>query len=78
MALDGNGIAYHDPHFLNMLEACLRMEITVCRRVLAVRKEAIRKIKMEVRAQLSKRKQVKERTKQAQDNALVLNAVLKK
>ncbi|XP_017760958.1 PREDICTED: golgin subfamily A member 6-like protein 22 [Eufriesea mexicana] len=71
-------ISCDDPQFMNMLETCLRVEIEGAKSTLSVLEKEIKELKGKVQLQLQTRRQLKEGTKNAQENIQILNAVLNK
>ncbi|XP_014610234.1 PREDICTED: putative uncharacterized protein DDB_G0290989 [Polistes canadensis] len=71
--MEGEGIPYDDPRFVEILEACLRVEIGTYTESYDKAETEMKKIKRNVLMKLEKRKELKIKIKDAEDVILMLN-----
>ncbi|XP_015178426.1 PREDICTED: uncharacterized protein LOC107067425 isoform X2 [Polistes dominula] len=71
--MEGEGIPYDDPRFVEILEACLRVEIGTYKESYDKTQAEIKKIKRNVLMKLERRKELKIKIKDAEDVISMLN-----
>ncbi|XP_061938226.1 uncharacterized protein LOC107995825 isoform X1 [Apis cerana] len=71
-------ISCDDPQFMTMLETCLLMEIETSKNTYSELVRQIKDFKVKVKMQLQTRKELKENTKNTQENILILSNSLSK
>ncbi|KAL2729829.1 spindle pole body component 110-like isoform X1 [Vespula maculifrons] len=75
---DEEGIPYDDPRFVEILEACLHVEIAAYKESYGKTQAEIRKIKRNVLMKLEKRKELKKKIEDAEDVISMSNVTLKR
>ncbi|KAI4504047.1 hypothetical protein M0802_000518 [Mischocyttarus mexicanus] len=76
--MEDEGIPYDDPRFVEILEACLRVEIGAYKESYEKTQAEIKKIKRNVLTKLERRKELKEKIKDAEDVISMLNLTYQK
>ncbi|KAK2587828.1 hypothetical protein KPH14_003928 [Odynerus spinipes] len=76
--MDDEGIPHDDPRFVEILEACLHMEIASHKESYTRIQGEVRKIKRNVLTKLERRKELKKKIEDAKDLISTLNVTLKK
>ncbi|XP_043670175.1 uncharacterized protein LOC122630112 isoform X2 [Vespula pensylvanica] len=76
--MDEEGIPYDDPRFVEILEACLHVEIAAYKESYGKTQAEIRKIKRNVLMKLEKRKELKKKIEDAEDVISMSNVTLKR
>ncbi|KAL2712622.1 spindle pole body component 110-like isoform X1 [Vespula squamosa] len=76
--MDEEGIPYDDPRFVEILEACLHVEIAAYKESYGKTQAEIRKIKRNVLMKLEKRKELKKKIEDAEDVISMSNVALKR
>ncbi|XP_076393344.1 uncharacterized protein LOC143265401 [Megachile rotundata] len=73
-----NEITWDDPQFMNFLESCLRVETESMKNTLSDLKGEIKEFKTRIQNQLQARRELKNKTKNIQENYSALTAALNK
>ncbi|XP_046822504.1 spindle pole body component 110-like [Vespa crabro] len=76
--MDEEGIPYDDPRFVEILEACLHVEIAAYKESYGKTQAEIRKIKRNVLMKLEKRKELKKKIEDAEDVISMSNVTLRR
>ncbi|XP_036150438.1 uncharacterized protein LOC118648228 [Monomorium pharaonis] len=76
MDIDNNREGHDDPQFVKVLETCLKMEIAASQKILDVNTAEIKQLKITIRSELDKRKELKGKMAQMNKIKLILNETL--